>query len=246
MGVVDLFSKRQKRLRGDVPDVYTYDTIPDALRVQICHIWRGTLGSAEEYFASSNVRIAYATIVETLCREYGWFALTSKPAYSERNHFEELVEFFVSTEDIAQVLDAVEVSFWAIDEFTQDYHYLGRTPSQAEASAEAAKAELNTRFREHGVGYQYEGGKIVRVDSQVVHREAVKPALQLLSGKGYKGAQQEFLRAHEHYRAGNTKEALNEALKAFESTLKAICTKRGWAYPETATSKALLEVCFLE
>jgi hypothetical protein len=44
MGIIDLFSKRQKKLRGEVPDVYTYDRILQPLRVQVIHIWRETLG----------------------------------------------------------------------------------------------------------------------------------------------------------------------------------------------------------
>lgn len=38
MGMFDLFSKRQKRLRGEVPDVFVYDKVPPGLRVQIVHI----------------------------------------------------------------------------------------------------------------------------------------------------------------------------------------------------------------
>jgi hypothetical protein len=34
----DIFSKRQKKLRGKLPDVYIYDEIPQPLRVQIVHI----------------------------------------------------------------------------------------------------------------------------------------------------------------------------------------------------------------
>ena len=40
--------------------------------------------------------------------------------------------------------------------------------------------EMNQRFRENGVGYQYENDQIIRVDSEFIHAEAVKPALQLL------------------------------------------------------------------
>ena len=40
MRFFEIFSKRQKRLRGEVPDVYQYETIPSGLRVQIIHIWR--------------------------------------------------------------------------------------------------------------------------------------------------------------------------------------------------------------
>ncbi len=77
-----------------------------------------------------------------------------------------------------------------------------------------------------------------------IHTEIVKPALRLLGQKQYAGAQQEFLKAHEHYRKGNAKEALNECLKAFESVMKAICDKRGWSYSNNATSKPLIQVCF--
>lgn len=49
MAIFDLFSKRQKRIRGDVPDVYSYDDLPGPLRVQIVHIWTDTLGNGEQY-----------------------------------------------------------------------------------------------------------------------------------------------------------------------------------------------------
>ncbi|RLC17483.1 MAG: hypothetical protein DRH93_17590 [Deltaproteobacteria bacterium] len=105
--------------------------------------------------------------------------------------------------------------------------------------------ELNARFLESGVGYQYVEGEIIRVDSQFIHSEVVKPALKLLAQKKYLGAQQEFLKAHEHYRQKNYKEALNESLKAFESTMKAICDKKGWQYDRgRATAKNLIDVCF--
>ena len=34
----DIFSKRQKKLRGEVPDVYVYNDLPNPLRQQICFI----------------------------------------------------------------------------------------------------------------------------------------------------------------------------------------------------------------
>lgn len=45
--IFDLFSKRQKKLRGDVPDVYVYDNIPNALRVQIIHIWSDSFSRSQ-------------------------------------------------------------------------------------------------------------------------------------------------------------------------------------------------------
>lgn len=61
----------------------------------------------------------------------------------------------------------------------------------------------------------------------------------------FAGAQAEFLKAHEHYRHGNDKETLAECLKAFESVMKIICQKRGWAHDANATSKGLLDVLFV-
>jgi hypothetical protein len=103
---------------------------------------------------------------------------------------------------------------------------------------------LNARFREHGVGFQYESGEIIRVDSQLLHNEAVKPALVLLRAREYAGAQAEFLTAHEHYRNGRTKEALTECLKALESVMKAICAKRKWPHAPNATASVLIQVLF--
>lgn len=110
--------------------------------------------------------------------------------------------------------------------------------------ADDAIEELNQRFKEHGVGYQFTNGQIIRIDSEFTHTEIVKPALRLLGQKQYAGAQQEFLKAHEHYRKRNAKEALNECLKAFESVMKAICDKRRWNYSKNATAKPLIQVCF--
>ena len=245
MAIFDLFSKRQKRLRGDVPDVYTYDNLPNTLRVQIVHIWTDTLGNGNQYddrYSDYEVRDAYKFIVETLCREYGLFKLPQADEYSDRNYITELANYFLQEKDIEKALDAIELSFKVINRGTREYEYLHRHDSSI--WADNAISELNSRFKEHGVGYQFVENEIIRVDSELLHIETVKPALRLLNRNNYQGAQQEFLSAYEHYRHGNNKEALNECLKAFESTMKSICDKRKWAYPPNATAKALIDICF--
>jgi hypothetical protein len=58
------------------------------------------------------------------------------------------------------------------------------------------------------------------------------------------GAQEEFLSAFEHYRHGKNEEALVDACKSFESTMKAICDKRGWTYDKNkATASDLVNIC---
>ncbi|WP_027715353.1 STM4504/CBY_0614 family protein [Desulfuromonas sp. TF] len=240
MAIFDLFSKRQKKLRGDVPDVYSYDDLPQELRTQIVHIWLDTLGHADND-VSGNVKKLYSFIVNTLCREYGVFTLTDTKKHGGRDFIGELVDFFLKEPNIERALDAVELSFKFIDKFTRQWDYLRR--HDANNRANDAIEELNGRFKEHGVGYQFVDGEIIRIDSELIHSEVVKPALRLLNQRKYAGAQQEFLKAHEHYRHGNAKEALNECLKSLESLMKSICDKRGWAYGGNATAKNLIKAC---
>ena len=244
MAIYDLYSKRQRTMRGEVSDVYIYDKIPQPLRVQIVHIWQDTIGSSSEYgsFYCLEVDRAYQFLVETLCREYGFFRLVEAKATGVRNYLSELVDFLLEEQDTEKVLDAIELSFWYIDGFTRHYDYLYR--QNASEYADDAIEELNGRFQEHGIGFQYSDGKIIRIDSKLIHAEVVKPALMLLHGSEYAGAQAEFLKAHGHYRHGNAKETLNECLKALESVMKAICDKRKWQYDETkATCNRLIKVC---
>lgn len=118
------------------------------------------------------------------------------------------------------------------------------TSRRSTASKQPIKVieEINHRFREHGCGYQYENGEFMRVDSQLLHAEVVKPALRLLNDKAFEGAESEFLRAHEHFRHGQIEAAITEACKAFESTMKAICDARKWKYDESKGAKNLINV----
>ncbi len=241
MAIFDLFSKRQKELRGDVPDVFTYDNLPDPLRVQIIHIWHDVLGNQEQYCTRNKVAGCYEFMVDTLCREYGLFTLSGASKHN-RMHLNGLANHFLQEDNIDRQMDVVELSFRAVDRLTREYDYLGR--GNASEKADDAIAELNTRFKEHGVGYQFVEGEIIRVDSELLHVETVKPALRLLNEKNYQGAQQEFLSAYEHYRHGKSKEALNDCLKSFESTMKAICDKRKWSYAPNSTAQPLIKVCF--
>ena len=241
--IFDLFSKRQKRLKGDIPDIYSYDDIPNSLRVQIVHIWYDVLGNSNDYYSyHKDVKSAYKFIVDTLCREYGLFSLPSHDKYGDRIYFSELVNFFLQEKDIDKVIDVIELTFKVINHFTKDYNYLGR--NNRLKLIDNAIDELNNRFKEHSVGFQFVENEIIRIDSELLHIEAVKPALKLLNQKNYQGAQEEFLSAYEHYRHGKNKESLNDCLKAFESTMKSICDKHKWEYKANATAKTLIQICF--
>ena len=236
MGIFEPFSMRQQRLRGNVPDVYQCDDIPEAFRNQVIHIW-------EEAFFRIECAPYIAQVVKGLQKAYGVRALNGRPrAPHERaqDPYSELCEFFLGESDPERVMDPVEATFQLIENLHQLipelYYYIKRTKIKGFIE------ELNHRFRQNGIGYEFTNGNLIRVDSKVIHQEAVKPTLVLLSDPLYKGPQEEFLNAHAHYRKGNFKECLNECLKAFESTMKVICDKRVWAYRKKKdTSSALVK-----
>jgi hypothetical protein len=229
-------------LKGGVPEIYAYDEIPQTLRVQIIHIMQDTLGTPVDYINFRPVRDAIDFIVSTLRREYGVFELLPKTGHRSRDTPTELYDFMLGETNHERVLDAIEISFKIIDKFTRKITY--KRHNEASEQAEDAINELNVRFREHAIGYQFEAGLIVRVDSQLLHSEVVRPALVILHDEAYAGAEDEYHAAYEHYRHGHMKDALISALKALESTIKVIAKKRNWAIPENATATPLVGLMF--
>jgi hypothetical protein len=231
----DLFSKRQRRLRGEGGDVFQYTSFPAALRVQVIQIFRDALGPSGEYRDEANA--AWRLIHDQLAREYGMFQLASGGW-----HEEAACRFFLEEKNHERVLDFIEVGLQSVDRLTRDEWYRSRAGSNL--TADDAIEEVNQRLREHGLGYVYANGEIIRIDSQLIHAEIVKPALTFLTASYLAGANEEYLRAHEHYRHDRYEECLADCLKAFESTMKAICHNRRWAYSSTDTAKRLIEVIF--
>jgi hypothetical protein len=128
---------------------------------------------------------------------------------------------------------------------------------------------INAILREEGVGYELSrfvdrseevdnpqyGGKTIRYwveaypeaikkSDELVHAEVVMPTLELLAGTDWKAANEHMLKAHEHYRKGNNREAISECGAALETVLKVICQKKRWTYtPDKDVLSALVEVC---
>jgi hypothetical protein len=206
MTIIDVFSKRQKVLRKEVPDVYEYDQISQSLRVQIARILRDLFGHPVSWDVNGCLQ-AFGTIEELLSREYGRFDLAMSPTMSELGQTadDRVIGFLLNEQDHERVLDVVEVSFRLLTQLLKtSFEWQSRV---SQDGFDKAVFELNARFREHGIGYQYESGEIIRIDSQLIHAEVVKPTLALLAAKEYAGANAEFLKAFEHYRKGDTKES---------------------------------------
>lgn len=241
VAIFNIFSKRQKKLRGEVPDTLQYD-LPNSLRVQITFIIQEAFGQpTNSYVGSSNHPLrAYEFIHDLLCKEYGQFFLMNQ---SDAKTVQ-LITFFLETKENEKALDVVECCFKYINTSIRnnENYYLNDTTVQLQPNE--AINELNQRFKEHGVGYQFEGNEIIRLDSTYIHSEIVKPTITLLWNQKFLGANEEYLKAHEHYRHGRNKECLTECLKAFESAMKIICQEKGWSFDQNDTSRKLINICF--
>ena len=167
MAVFELYSKRRARELGNVPDVYEYDKIPEALKVQIIHIWSDAIGipyvTTHRDSSISNIRSTYHAIAQVLRREYGLFKLVPNSDPDEKAHSQdELKNWFLRETNADRILDAVELSARFIERACSRTDYI--PTRQNKEICKQAIEELNKRFQENGVGYQYMDGIIVRVD----------------------------------------------------------------------------------
>jgi hypothetical protein len=258
MPILDLYSRRRRQAeKAGQSDVYQYDDIPRELRVQIVQIWRDAIGPClppdpygmHDYDEPPNSEDWWREIHTALAREKGMFELARGD-----DALTQCTNYLLAASGTEDILDVIEVTFGTVFRIAQAKAKMERYEWESEVNRRGIKQgpeeaifELNFRLREAGVGYQFEQGQIVRVDSQYVHAEAVKPALALLSDPRFRGPHQEFLHAHELYRAARPgdgkalEDAVAAALKAFESALKVICDLKGWPRQANATAAPLIQ-----
>lgn len=239
MPIFDIFSKRKALENGAVDDVFQYEVAPDKLRVQVHHIFSAAIGTDENYhdhYGTKATKAVFHFMVNALRKEYGVFRLGGVSKYEYDDERKEFLTYLLKC-PTEQFLDLLEMGARMIENYCSDWH------DHSEICKDAIE-EINVRLRESGFGYQYESGRIFRVDTQFAHQQLTKPAIQILNAQHLKGAREEFLNAHSHYRERRYKECIAECLKSFESTMKAICARRNWEVNSNATAKVLIETCF--
>ena len=231
--IFETYAQRKKRAqRGNEPEIYSYEAIPDQLRHQICLILADTIGYFHEAgeFDWSPVPNGneFWTHIDKVCRkEIASYAAGARGS----NLAGRICAYLQKIADIDDFLSVLEIAC-ALLSTIRDNPYKFGTPATrgAEQGAEDALKEINSRFLQHCVGYQFENREFIRVDSTLEHSEIIKPALAFLAAPLFVKANADFMTAHRHYRNAEWKDSVTAAHRAFESTLKAICDKEGWAY----------------
>lgn len=238
------FHIRQRDLeRAGQPILYGYDDLPNPFRVQVYRILEQVIGDEERHGGVISVPVGgqqepfgpktiWKIISRVIADELGY--TTGEP----RGKGDFLSILFQSNLPVPQVLTALEIALRAVGSLESGYQ---KNFGCAIDSQEAIRT-INRRFRQHDLGYAFESGVIVRVDSQYLHTQVVSPALQLLMTAGFEGAQRRFLKAHEHFRQGENDDAILDAARAFESTMQHICDELNWEYPDAAKAKDLIRV----
>jgi hypothetical protein len=255
------FSLRKKLLAESAqPLPLEYDDLPQVFRGQVFLILRDIIGEPPklehwqrpETGPASPVDIVWDEVHDLIAREHGVIALSplvtlyggGVPKNEHLQHYLALNEN-VSTDDL---IDAIEISFRCLLENAEAVAKY-RDPLTSRLTIDEGIAELNRRFRQHGLGYRFDVDHrlIVRIDSEGIYEDIIKPALLLVRRVGFSGVEEEFRRAQEHLRHGRNEESMAEALKAFESTMKYICDQRGWTYRrDHDTASRLIEILLRE
>ena len=175
VAVIDLYSYRKKVAEGNLPDVFTYNELPHGLRVQISYIWNDALGAMNH--------VGWITVHNTVAREHGLERLGGRRS----SEYEQCGEYLLNA-DVDDALDIVEFSFRVAHSLGQRISAYERKSHKIKVSATNAIDELNERFRRAGVGYQFENGKIIRMDSELLHNKVVRPALLYHQQTRFRGA----------------------------------------------------------
>ncbi len=228
-----LFSRRQEESKGEIRDIFEYDNIPQELRNQVFFI----LDDIFSIYEKCDGKDLWGFIRTCYIREKGWKHLNE----NGRTFRDETENYFNETSN-SEMLDYIDYAFNRLDivlRTIRPTYYSGNISELIDQ----AITELNERLRYHSLGYEFVNGELIRIDNEVVHQTIVMPSLQLLHNHEFNGSNDEILKAYDFRRKSDNKHAIAEANKAFESAMKTICDKMGYAYnPAKSTAKDLIKI----
>lgn len=102
--------------------------------------------------------------------------------------------------------------------------------------------QVNKKFLENGLGYEYQSNQLIRIDNKFIHKEVITNAITLLHEEEFESASNEYLKAFDEYKNGERENALVFARRAFESTMKIICERLGYRYKQKSQAYELIGI----
>ena len=243
----ETYAQRKRRQeRAGRPMQYTFDSAPPQLRYQIGVALKEGIGEYKiiDTYGLGNdgpddqVAFEVWQEIDRACRKE--VAVYREFMREEDNFTDRVVAAIERIADFDEFLGIVEISCKVMESLIdKEQRYVDRTQSDAAAGA---LEEINWRFEQHGVGYQFQSGWIICKDNQFIHAEAIEPALAVLAAPEFAKANREFITAHRLYRNREFKDAVTAANRAFETMLKLICDFENWAYDKRARASDIVTV----
>lgn len=126
------------------------------------------------------------------------------------NYGEHNIEYYLDNSSSEDLLDFIDYTFNIFDSVLRDVKQRYSYENNSNTNVDKAIQELNYRFKQHRLGYEFVNSELIRIDNTVIHHNVIKPALRLLYDENFIGAE--------------------EIRKAFESTMKTICDLKGYTY----------------
>lgn len=257
MKISDIFNVFSKR--NNLDGKKKLPSIPVTFRrkiVMICdEVFRGQHNS---YFRRDFSDSIWIEVHRSLLLRHGEFRFS----FQSTNERDDTVHFLLSCKD-DEFLDFIEYIFKAQDfpktlqdpnelvdaintVFASDDLAYELTLYQIEEVEEEAPFPLNRANPVVKVIRVSSYPQVICKDDVYTHDAILKPAITLLSDKRFSSAHSEFLEALEDYRKTDYGDCLTKCCSSFESTMKIICTQRGWPYDKNKQSAAPLIKIILE
>jgi len=199
-------------------------------------------------FFTDDIISTFNELHKKLCFLHGTHHLVPNH-YQGMSAVDEVIQFILTTEN-KHLFDVIEYTFQvmkfnerireqALIFHVNEFLSIDKLPYYL---TETVWEEIETSF--HGTptkGRQIrEFPKIIRKDSDLVHVNAIEPALVLLRKPDLLNANEEFMLALQDYRQGDYKDCVSKCCSALESVMKVICKRRGFNFSEKQTAAPLL------
>ena len=251
--IFDVFSRRESVLDQQ----YKPDDISERLRTRILLLYRDLIsGRGGQWGQGGDFRVEFwEQMHNSLEHLHGRPWLSDVGPRHRGNpvdaYIEDAFEFLLNC-DTNEFFDFIELSFkldisWRmmddrkqIVEAINEIFSVENAPYQLTPQVEIQ--ESDPRYPSASTIRIVSYPKIIRSEDEIVHSEAVAPALFVLSAPHFEAANEEFRDALDEYRKGRYGDCLTKCGSAFESVLKILCKRNKWPFSETDTARPLLTV----
>lgn len=212
----DVYSIRETE---DISDIFKYDSPSEEFKNRIFYLMKDEIKITELVKLYKDITFHYG-IKRTIDETY-----LERPEIYQDNFVKGFQYLINNQNDINFYLDLIEL-------FLVKYN----------GNKQTILKSINKILLLDSLGYQIDEIKnqIIRIDSSHIYQDIIKPTLLLLNNDKFKNIDDEYRKAFEELKNGNYETVLNEANKAFESTMKIICDLKGYRQPKKHSATTLI------